>query len=430
MGVGHLGRDGWGGDLKPHVLFCAYGAGHMGMLLPVAGRLLEHDAIEATFLGLTTAQAQVREAGYPVLGLADFLVPEDAVALEKGRQLSAELGVHPSVGEVESVAYLGLSYRDLADAVGPDEAAARYAALGRHVFLPVATMRRILACLRPDLLVITNSPRAERAAALAARELGIRCLCVNSLLAIDEVEWLGEPGFADRVCVLNEAVRQRLLNAGRQPHEVVVTGNPSFDLLGSSNAISAARAWRVNLLSDQGIEGDAVRIVVFAAQPEPPNHPSAPGKVGQTDLPWRVAQALQTWAHADPTRRVALVRPHPSEPLAAWSQWPAGLIVGSPLSLPQLLHAVDAVVTLTSTVGVEAHVIGKPVVQVLGSIFDHALPLADLGMAVRCNEPRELATILDGVLSIGAEERYKVARLSPIADATDRVCQQVLSLIS
>ena len=32
-----------------------------------------------------------------------------------------------------------------------------------------------------------------------------------SLFAIDEIAWIGQPGYCDRVCVLNEAIRDKLL---------------------------------------------------------------------------------------------------------------------------------------------------------------------------------------------------------------------------
>jgi hypothetical protein len=400
----------------------------MGMLLPVARRLLSEGSVDITFLGLTTAKAQVREAGYPVIGFADFLLPSDASAVERGRSLAANQGVHSSVGELESAAYLGLSYGDLEQSVGAEEAAALYAAQGRQAFLPVQTMRRVLEKLKPDLLVTTNSPRAERAAVMAARQSGVRCLCVNALLAIDEVAWLGTPGFADRVCVLNEAVRQRLLQAGRQADEVVVTGNPSFDALFDANAISEGNRWRRQLLERTGTSADA-QVVMFAAQPEPLFHPTAPGKRGQVALPGMVAQALRTWAEAVPGQRIAVLRPHPSEPASTWSDWAEERLAGQSYPLAQVLHGVDVVVTLTSTVGLEAQVIGKPVVQVLGSIFDHALPLADLGLATRCRHPTELATILNAVMFPRIKRRIEARDAPAIANATERVCQQIHSLM-
>ncbi len=66
------------------------------------------------------------------------------------------------------------------------------------------------------------------------------------------------------------------------------------------------------------------------------------------------------------------------------------VLTGQNFSLPDLLYAIDIVVTLNSTVGLEGHLAGARVVQVLGSVFDDAMPLLDYGMA-------DAAVAVDGV---------------------------------
>jgi hypothetical protein len=51
---------------------------------------------------------------------------------------------------------------------------------------------------------------------------------------------------------------------------------------------------------------------------------------------------------------------------------------------------VDTVVTLTSTVGLEGHLCGARLIQVLGSVFERAMPLARFGVA-------DAAVPLDGL---------------------------------
>jgi len=57
------------------------------------------------------------------------------------------------------------------------------------------------------------------------------------------------------------------------------------------------------------------------------------------------------------------------------------VVTGQDWALPDLLHAVDTVVTLTSTVGLEGHLCGARLIQVLGSVFASAMPLARFGIA-------------------------------------------------
>ena len=353
------------------VLFVCYGSGHVRMVLPLALALHAGGRAQVQVLALTTAAAVVQDAGLPQLRFKDFVLPGDAPALARGRALMASLA--EVVDPEETAAYLGLSYADLEAEVGADEAEARHARDGRQAFLPRRTLTRILRQVRPDLVVATNSPRAERAAIEAAGALGIPAVCVVDLFAVDEVRWIGQPGYARRVCVLNEAVRDFLLAAGRQPHEIVATGNPAFDALHAPGlaqqgaALRAARGW------------DGKRVLLWPAQVEPALHPFN-GSPGDPTLPDRALQALVGWTLAQPDA-VLCVRPRAGQALPALPTHERIVLTGQDWPLPPLLHAVDLVVTLTSTVGLEGHLAGARLVQVLGSVFDAAMPLARFGIA-------------------------------------------------
>jgi hypothetical protein len=352
------------------VLFVCYGGGHVRMVLPVARALQASGRARVQVLGLTTAAAVVREAGLPLLQVKDFVEPADGPALEQGRRLAAGLGT--VVDPEETQAYLGLSYAELEAEHGAKEAARRHAQDGRQAFLPVRLLERILRRVRPDLVVATNSPRGERAAVLAARRLGLPSACIVDLFAIDEVRWIGQPGYADRVCVLNEQVRQFLLQAGRQPQDVVATGNPAFDALLDPAVVAAGqqlRRW-------QGWEGR--RVLLWPAQDEPLRHPFD-GRPGDPTLPARVLQGLIDWTLARPDA-VLCVRARAGQVLPVLPGSPRIVATGQDWPLHPLLHAVDAVVTLTSTVGLEGRLAGARLVQVLGSVFDDAMPLARFGL--------------------------------------------------
>lgn len=353
------------------VLFVCYGSGHVRMVLPVAKALQASSRADVAVLGLTTAAPVVRAEGLKLLQFKDFAGAADEAALQKGRELLASLG--DVQDRDESAAYLGLCYADLEAEAGPAEAQRRYAELARQAFLPVRTMSRILEAVAPDLVVVTNSPRAERAAALAAGRLGIPCVCVVDLFAVDEVRWIGAADYAQRVCVLNEGVRQFLLQAGRRPEQVVVTGNPAFDSLQDPANVRAGRELRRH----HGWDGR--RVILWAAQEEPAVHPFS-GRPGDPSLPSRVLQELLAWTLANPDA-VLCVRPRPGQAEPVLSAGGQVVLTGQDWPLPALLHAVDVVVTLNSTVGLEGHLAGARLIQVLGSVFDEAMPLARFGAA-------------------------------------------------
>ena len=367
------------------VLFVCYGGGHVAMVLPVARALQGSGAANVQVLALTTAAPVVRAAGLALLQVKDFLTSQDDAALAQGRKLLAAMG--PVDDPSESAAYLGLCYAELVDQVGQEEAELRYRRDGRQAFLPQALLSRILRTVRPDLLVATNSPRAERAAVLAARDLGIYAVCMVDLFAIDEVRWIGGPGYADKVCVLNEQVRQFLLQAGRRADEVQVTGNPAFDVLASPEVLKQGLALR------QARGWGGRHVVLCPAQIEPPFHPFN-GRPGDTQLPEKLLQLLLDWV-LQQDDIVLCVRPRAGEGPPSLPRDGRVCLTGQDWPLPPLLAAVDAVVTFGSTVGLQGALAGTRLVQVLGSVFDDAMPLLRFGIADAAVPLGELVPVLE-----------------------------------
>jgi hypothetical protein len=353
------------------VLFVCYGGGHVRMVVPVARALRDAGVADVQVLGLTTAAPVVADAGLPLLQVRQFVEPADAPAVARGEALVRAMGTVTDAAE--SAAYLGLCHQELVDDLGEEEAARRYARDGRQAFLPVRMMRRILERVGPDLVVATNSPRGERAAILAAGALGIPSVCMVDLFALDEVRWIGQPGYARSVCVLNESVRDFLVAAGRSPSDVAVTGNPAFDALldpalaRQGHALRSSRQW------------DGKRVVLWPTQVEPPLHPFD-GRAGDPGLPQRALAQVAEWALGQPDV-VLCVRARQGEPWPSLPDHPRVVRTGQDWPLPPLLHAVDLVATLTSTVALEGRLAGCRVVQVRGSVFDDAMPLLRFGLA-------------------------------------------------
>lgn len=354
------------------VLFVAYGSGHIKMLIPVAQALQASGLAHPVVLALTTAAPVARAAGLDVRQFKDFVEPGDEEALAQGRRLMNPLGAHVADTE-ETAAYLGLSYADLVQRVGTAEAETDYLRRGRQAFFPVRVLARILARLQPDLVVATNSPRAERAAIVAAREQGIPAVCVVDLFAIDEVQWIGSPDYADQVCVLNAAVRDFLLASGRRPDQVTVTGNPGFDALNTPKALQDGQQLR----EQRGWAGRSV--ILWPVQVEPAVHPFD-GRPSHPELPGRALQSLINWVLRH-EQAVLCIRVRAGEQPPSVPEHPRIVVSGQDWPLPALLHATQVVVTLTSTVGLEGHLAGCHLIQVTGSVFDEAMPLARYGIA-------------------------------------------------
>jgi hypothetical protein len=405
------------------ILAVAYGGGHIAMMLPVLRALrARRPDITITLLALTTAARVAREAGENPLGYADLLhllsPDEQAQALALGRALQPG-NTHPDISEAETVAYLGINAWDLQQQLGMDAAQTLLAAQGRHGFHPLHFFRRVVNHLQPDLVLATNAPRSEYAAVDAAAEAGIPSLAMLDLFAIGapppEVRQRTSPPEGDqkprggpsafvgdafaartryptRVCVLSEAVRDNLIRAGWPDERIAITGNPAFDALGVPQTRATGLAWRASLGAPPR------RLVLLALQPEPATHPSSPGRTGDPHLPERVLQACIDSVRQHPDWML-IVRPHPSQPIPTMPDDAQVRLSPSSEALHPLLHAVDAVITGTSTVALEAHLVGTRVLQLLDSIAAPAMPYRALGVADAACHLTELPQTLAALLA-------------------------------
>lgn len=380
-----------------NLLFVSYGGGHVAALLPVA-ELAKSVGHRVTFIGLTTAGNVLRGAGFPFISLSDlweFAAPD---AQEYGEELCAEISPGGPVSVEESIAYHGISFADLVDVIGEEKARQKYTDKGRHAFLPARFFERVLRYMKPDVLIATNSPRAEQAAILASGNIGIPSVCVVDLFALQEVKWIGVAGYASRVCVLNESVREMFLRVGREPNEIVTTGNPAFETLTGADAARAgaqlklARGW-----------GDDKKTVLWASQEEPARHPFEDVQ-GDPQLPRRIEEELRKIvAQRDDVRLV--VRYHPSEQVEFKH---APNVEFSPRDEPLavLLNAVDVVVVTASTVGLEAAIVGLPVISVDCSIWTPDTLFAEQGISQGVPFPEDLPKAISSLIVQNASGSY------------------------
>ncbi len=396
-------------DSTPRILLVTYGGGHGAIIASLYHELERRGEVHLSALALTTGGAALHAQGIPSLGFRDFVLSEDEPALKLGRTLMRE-PAHPSIPERESEAYLGLSMQDLIARHGAAEAERLYTAQGRQAFLPLGMMERVFDRLRPDLVIATNSPRAEAAAILTARKRGVPALCVVDLFGGFDTTFLKEAGYADRVCVPSEGARRILIEAGRRPEEIAVTGNPAFDEL----ANPGIRAEAARLRAERGWEG--MRVVLWASQPTP----------SDPERPRRVDRALIEAARSRPNWRVA-IRPHPSERLEEGLYPPEVHWSGPNEPLAPLLAAVDAVVIANSTVGLQAALLGTPVLTLREGLAPGGVPYAEEGIALPVETLEELAPRLERLFREGTPLR---PMLPDPGGAAARVADEALALLS
>jgi hypothetical protein len=376
------------------------------MIVPIVKKLNSERKYKITVLGLTTAGLVLEKNDIPYISFKDIIQSNDVEALEMGRTLSSNMP-EGKVSKEETIAYMGLSYFDLVTRLGKNEAEKQYLLKGRQAFFPITIMERFLSSLQPDLVVATNSPRTERAAIEASKKLGIPSICLIDLFGIAESEWIAQPQYAHKLCVLNEHVKKLYIEYGRDEEEIVVTGNPAFDRLGDHEK-------RVLGLQLKQQKWPDKKVALWASQTE----------TGNEQLPREIERQLIEIVRRREDLHL-IIRFHPNENIEIndYYEHPRVTISKSSDDLAVLLNAVDVLITMTSTVGLEAHLLGVPVVTVEMSVFAKDAPYAELGISSGIDHYSKLEEAIDNTDSL----RMKNENLSK---ATDNVIMVIKSMLN
>lgn len=396
---------------KYRILFAAYGASHINMLMPVMRALRTRGDVEQRILALTTAHAVAAAEGFDAVGFRDLWQAGDETARDHGRRLAAGMA-GGLVAIEESEAYLGLSYAELEADSGAAEAARRYETEGRAAFLPVRTVGRLIDRWRPDLVVTTNSPRAERAMILAAGQRDLPALALGDMFLDFEWQWMADNGFATRVAVLGESVRRHLVAKGRRAETIAVTGNPAFDRLVSAETVATGHALRQQL-------GWSTNRVVAWTLPA-----VSPGDTRIAPVPDKLA-ILHRMLDRDPDLRIIL-RAHPNQQMDFGDLGPRFHVSPRTESVHAVIHAADVLFTEFSMVGLEAALAGKPVVT---NSADDAIPYGPLGLSHDIASIAELDAALTRALAHRPAPRLDLLGAPPTGTATANVIAQIDGLL-
>ena len=410
------------------ILFVTYGGGHAQMVWPVVHALRQSPLcsdgkIRILTLALPAARDILVRHGVEVISFADYIdEKQDADALAWGAEL-AKVHHSPSSGidPAESIAYLGLSYKDLVLRLGADEAQASLEQQGRRAFFPLTVMSRVFDDVEPDFVVTTNSPRSEAAAIATANLRGI-----DNLIMTDLFTGLGGYLLEGRnISYLNRVAHDMFVADGLVDESRSIahfTGNPAFDRL-----LELPREAEPGWLQRNFPGASAGQVVL---------HADAPGYQDPSDKSSHLRSESEILAELDAVWRavidnnaVYLVRPHPSQSPKLYRDWIRGkqnAFLARDNDLHDLLRNISLLVVRTSTVGLEAVYMGKRVLQ-LDSDYHSDLPLAAMGVAWGVNSFAELASAVGDALSNDdtfarlCSRRDEVLPLEPAAQKIARI---------
>lgn len=394
------------------LLFVTYGGSHARILRPVIERLVVDNSIEIIVLALTKASSEFEGIDVKVLGYKDFFSGQRLEYF--GSELIKDLVEVTDVEE--TIAYMGQNFSELVDSVGEEQAWSLYRKDGRQIFLPLKAMSKIIEDVAPDLVITTNSPRSEKAAVLAARELGVKSLAIIDMFGVRCLPWFKDRYFADCICVLSDDVKGFLVASGIKSSKIAVTGNPMFD--------SLVHSYKNEKEEISGMRNKRQFTVLWASQPEPLQGGDL-GKPGDPQLPIRVEKKiLEIFARHPEWNLIA--RNHPSEKPRAY---PSFVEVSTQAEkVETLLKRVDLVVTLTSTVGFQGLLLGAGLITIDTSVYTETMPYSDMGLSHGIKNLGELEPMIKKVLS-GCRLESGDSTAYSISNAAENVESEILKLL-
>jgi len=336
--------------------------------------------------------------------------------------------IRRSAGLWEAFSHRGVPFADLAE---PDLAGTILLQLPWAV-RSYLEMTSVLRSVKPRVVCLyAEFSGWGRAAVAACRKAGVKTVALqHGILYPKYYAYRHDPDETDCprpdfTAVFGEAAKRFLIEKGRySPDSVVLTGSPKLDEL-----VRLARVWDRRALRDKhGVKEHEKLLVVASRYQGIRSTHQAIGTAFEALL-----GSIQALQHV-----ICLVKPHPAEPATAYLRAidEAGTdrvrALAPNASLPELLVAADALVTVESLSAVEALVLGLPVL-----ILNMPTNLRDLveqgvavGVAVGEDPLPPLKAILFDTMTRAALEAARRRHLSDVAHGVDgKASGRILDLI-
>lgn len=404
-------------------LFVSYGGGHLKALLPIAENLIK-DGYEIYYFALTAAILEIKKTNIPFFSYADLndsLTPQN---IELGTKLAYEQehanNKKNSINNEETIAYLSLNYLDLVSQYGEKEARKKWLKSGRQAFHPLNLMTKIIEYIKPKMVISTNSPRSERASIEAASNLGIKSVCINDLFAIRQSNWLKKKEFANKVFVLNESVRNYLIKKGRPASDIVASGNPAFDELFDKRFYEEGKRIRRQM----GL-GRNINILYASTDEQKINRWT--GEKGDVNLPKKIEAKLREYIKKNKKINL-IIRRHPSQSLEV-KKGDRVFQSNQDQNINAILNAADIIIHSASTVGLQAALIGKSVINIELSTISSDLPLTSMNLGRSLFSLDEMEKVIDDEILSLSESEKKNRKNNFKISATKTITEEIYKIL-
>ena len=298
----------------------------------------------------------------------------------------------------------------------------------RQYLLWIDFIDRALAIWNPRVVLLADESMGVNVVLRTlARKRGARTLHVQHGAFTEHAK--DRPTELDICTVGGEATRRALIEIGSDPERVVATGLPQFDPLADADALR-----EFPIRTSFGLPDDKPLVVYTML--------SGQGVASREDVVAAIREALRA---AETLRDTCsfLFKRHPADRddlLRSMGVDPdsAGISVTLDAPLHPILAAADVVVTQMSVTGIEALMLGKPLIIVSSPGSFDTIPYAEYGAALKVSGEGDLApAILRVMQDENTREHLAAGRDRFVLDyafkndghATERIVEQVYRLL-
>lgn len=442
------------------LLFLCYGGGHVNCLIPII-KHLKKDNIGRyiiSAIGINLAAETFMQNGIPCHSLSHYIDSPDI--LETGMKYANQYhDFSSSVAYVDSCAYYGFSVTDLCNFLGNKVAQKVIEVYGRRLFLPIESMKHILRKENPDLVIVTSMHRFESAAIIAANELGIKSLRIEDVLGnvlvpfpdkiqvdseTEKVELVHKGIQADKIilkseledpklkkyvdyiydqyihinptafAVLCEKAKNNIVSRGIDERKVFITGHPSFDDLNKVTADEGREALSGFRTNDDDI------IVTFMSQPLPTREKTLKALVNQLK---------------EKNNYRLIIKLHPNEDGLIQNEILKelrynALVIKTP-SAATIALASDVVITMTSTTGLEAAYLKRPIITLGLNNEADFLGIEEMGIGYHVTDESMIIPTIEKYLNNEPSAQQIAKKQSQFAEnksAVSNICDLINDL--
>jgi len=262
-------------------------------------------------------------------------------------------------------------------------------------------VKEVIRTENPDVVVtIDDRSPFGKTVNVVSGSLGVPTLIIQHGIVADHPIY--GPICSDKMAVFGDAFKDALVKRGVNPEDIVVTGQPRFDVLVNTKYDKKWIYEKLDINKEKGL-------IVFAST-----------DLSDDEREMTVRElfiAMQQF----PDKQL-IIKPHPSDDGVMFVElvrkFNSDAIVVHDY-LYELLSACDVLITTWSTVGLEAMILDKPIIVINLMNRPDMTSYVESGAAVEVNKPGTLSGIIEQILYDDATiQRIKEGRDQYVSDYT------------